>query len=366
MKERSGKAQKIGACFIEPMLCLAVEKLPEGSAWQYEVKLDGYRAIGLGTKTGVELWSRNNRDFSRRFPNVVRALEALPVETVLDGEIVAVNGDGRPSFNSLQNFGDGAAAILFYTFDAPILAGADLRGKPLAARREMLRELISKLPDTIRFSETFDASASEVMAAVRSNGLEGVVAKRHDSLYQPGARFGAWVKVRANRGQELVIGGYVPGSTTFDSILVGYYEFGNLVYAGRIRNGFTPASRRTVFSNFEGLSITECPFRNLPESAKGRWGEGLTAEDMNRCRWLKPQLVAAIEFLEWTVDGHLRHPKFVRLRDDREPTEIARGRDENQTSSSQRPSRGLEMTQAGLIFIASEHRLQADRYEENR
>jgi bifunctional non-homologous end joining protein LigD len=218
MKERSWKAQKIGACFIEPMLCLAVEKLPEGPAWQYEVKLDGYRAIGVRTKAGVELWSRNKRDFSRRFQNVARALEALPVETVIDGEIVAVNGDRQPSFSSLQNSGDGAAAILFYAFDVPVLEGVDLRSKPLATRREMLRELISKLPDTIRFSETFDASAAELMAAVRSNGLEGVVAKRRDSSYKPGDRSGAWVKVRANRGQELVIGGYIPGSTTFDSI----------------------------------------------------------------------------------------------------------------------------------------------------
>jgi ATP-dependent DNA ligase len=100
-----------------------------------------------------------------------------------------------------------------------------------------------------------------------------------------------------------VIGGYILGSTTFDSILVGYYERSDLMYVGRIRNGFTPASRRTVFSKFEGLSISKCPFRNLPESGMGRWGEGLTAEDMKRCRWLKPQLVAAIEFLEWTPDG---------------------------------------------------------------
>jgi ATP-dependent DNA ligase len=142
------------AGFIEPMLCLAVEKLPEGPAWQYEVKLDGYRAIGVRTKGGVELWSRNKRDFSRRFSIVARALEALPFETVLDGEIVAVNSDGRPSFGSLQNFRHGAAAILFCAFDVPVLAGADLRSKPLATRRAKLRELISKLPDTIRFSET--------------------------------------------------------------------------------------------------------------------------------------------------------------------------------------------------------------------
>jgi bifunctional non-homologous end joining protein LigD len=321
-KRTSYDALKAG--FIEPMLCLGVQKLPEGPAWQYEVKLDGYRAIGVRTKGGVELWSRNKRDFSRRFSIVARALEALPVETVLDGEIVAVNSDGRPSFGSLQNFRHGAAAILFYAFDAPVVAGADLCSKPLATRREMLRNLIPSLPDTIRFSETFDASATELMAAVRFNGLEGVVAKRRDGSYKPGDRSGAWVKVRANRRQELVIGGYIPGSTTFDSIVVGYYEGRDLMYAARIRNGFTPASRRTVFSKFEGLSISKCPFRNLPESGKGRWVEGLTAEDMKRCCWLKPQLVATIEFLEWTPEARLRHPKFVAVRDCRIPQEITR------------------------------------------
>src|SRR5260370_9538149 len=162
VNRKQSEVASIGAKagFFEPMLCLAVEKLPEGPAWQYEVKLDGYRAIGVRTRSGgVELWSRNKRDFSRRFANIAHALEVLPVETVLHGEIVAVNGDGLPSFSSLQNFGDGAAAILFYVFDAPVLAGEDLRGNPLEARREMLRELISKLPDSIRFSETFDASA---------------------------------------------------------------------------------------------------------------------------------------------------------------------------------------------------------------
>jgi DNA ligase D-like protein (predicted ligase) len=314
MKRQSGNPERVSASFIKPMLCLAVEKLPEGPAWQYEVKLDGYRAVGARTKMGVELWSRNKKDFSRRFPKIARALEALPVETVLDGEIVAVNGDGQPSFSSLQNSGDGAAAILFCAFDVPVLEGVDLRRKPLATRREMLRELISKLPDTIRFSETFDASAAELMAAVRSNGLDGVVAKRRDSSYKPGDRSGAWVKVRANRGQELVIGGYIPASTTFDSILVGFYEGSDLMYAGRIRNGFTPASHGAL--ELRGSVDLEMPFRNLPESRKGRWGDGLTAEDMKRCRWLKPQLVAAIEFLEWTVHNHLRHPqvRVARLR----------------------------------------------------
>jgi ATP-dependent DNA ligase len=129
MTRQKGKAEPISANFIEPMLCLAVEKLPEGSAWQYEVKLDGYRAIGVRTKTGVELWSRNKKDFSRRFPEVTRALETLPLETVLDGEIVAMNDDGLPTFGLLQNFGKGAGAIFFYAFDVLVLAGFVTRNR---------------------------------------------------------------------------------------------------------------------------------------------------------------------------------------------------------------------------------------------
>lgn len=173
-------------------------------------------------------------------------------------------------------------------------------------------------------SETFDVPAGELLAIVRQHGLEGMVAKRRNSTYRPGDRSGDWVKQRANRGQELVIGGYVPGSSTFDSILVGYYEGRALRYAARIRSGFVSALRQKVFTQFRGLEISKCPFVNLPERGKGRWGEGLTAEDMEHCRWLKPRLVASIEFLEWTAENRLRHPKFVALRDDREAQQVFR------------------------------------------
>jgi bifunctional non-homologous end joining protein LigD len=139
-----------------------------------------------------------------------------------------------------------------------------------------------------------------------------------------GDRSGAWVKVRANRGQELVIGGYIPGSTTFDSILVGYYEGGDLMYTGRIRNGFTPASRRTLLSNFRGSDDLQLSVSESSRVRKGQMGEGLTVEDMKKYRWLKPQLGAAIEFLGWTADAHLRHPKFVALRYDRIGREVKR------------------------------------------
>jgi ATP-dependent DNA ligase len=164
----------------------------------------------------------------------------------------------------------------------------------------------------------------ELLATVRQHGLEGIVAKRRTSTYRSGDRSGDWVKLRANRGQELVIGGYLPSSSTFDSILVGYYQGRDLTYAARIRAGFVPALRQSVFAQFRGLEIGKCPFVNLPERGKGRWGEGLTAEDMEQCRWLKPHLVASIEFLEWTPENRLRHPKFVALRDDREAKEVVR------------------------------------------
>lgn len=324
VRSRKGKSEVVGAGFIDPMLCLAVDQLPEGPAWQYEVKLDGYRAIGVHAKNGIELWSRNRKDFSRRFRQVHRALEALPEDTVVDGEIVAVDGDGRPSFNHLQNFARASGEVVFYVFDAPVLGGENLCRAPLEERREKLRVMAAELRGPIRYSETFHVSASELMEVVRANELEGVVAKRRDSSYIPGDRSGAWVKVRANRAQDFLIGGYTPGSSTFDSILVGYYEGRDLMYAGRIRSGFTPASRHTLVTKFAKLLMAECPFRNLPEKSKGRWGEGLTADDMKKCRWLRPKLVATIEFLEWTPENRLRHPKFLSLRDDKVASEIAR------------------------------------------
>ena len=131
-----------------------------------------------------------------------------------------------------------------------------------------------RLAEPIRFSETMQASAAELIRAVREQGLEGVIAKRQDSSYEAGKRSGAWVKMRVNRGQELVIGGFVPMSDNFDSIVVGYYDSEQLIYVARIRNGFTPASRAVLFKHFRGLELTSCPFHNLPESRKGRWGRG--------------------------------------------------------------------------------------------
>src|SRR6202044_3582044 len=177
------------------------------------------------------------------------------------------------------------------------------------------KKVLPKLNDPIRYSPTLDASLADPVQSVKAQGFEGLVAKRLDSKYQAGLRTGAWQKMRVNQGQELVIAGYTPSSKNFDALVIGHYDDGNLIYAARTRNGFTPASRAELFKKLKPLEIEGCPFANLPEKKAGRWGAGLTAAKMEECRWLRPQLVGQFEFVEWTEDGHLRHSRFMGLRD---------------------------------------------------
>jgi ATP-dependent DNA ligase len=192
--------------------------------------------------------------------------------------------------------------------------GKDLQARPLQNRREFLRSQVMPNLPAVRHSDSFAVTAGEIVAAVRSQGLEGVVAKRLDSGYEPGRRSGAWVKVR--------IGGYTPSPKTFDALLVGYYEGDKLIFAARVRNGFVPATRETVFRYFKRLHSKNCPLANLPETKQRRWGEGLTAANMEKCIWLEPELVAAIEYAEWSPASHLRHSKFIALRDDKDPKQV--------------------------------------------
>jgi DNA ligase D-like protein (predicted ligase) len=315
----------VKARFIDPMLLLRKDKLPEGDDWLYEIKLDGYRALAIKSGGKLQLRSRNDNDFSSRYSEIARALHALPDETAIDGEVVALDENGRPSFNLLQNYVSTKTFLVYYVFDALVIAGRDIMREPLATRRELLEELIlPKLDEPIRYSQELKSDLRSLMEAVKAQGLEGLIAKRRGSRYESGQRSGAWQKMRVNRGQEFVIGGYTVGGTTFDALIFGYYQDGELIYAARTRNGFTPATRASLMKRFRGLEISECPFANLPESKSGRWGAGLTAAKMIDCRWLKPELVGQFEFLEWTEDSHLRHTKFVGLREDKEAREVER------------------------------------------
>jgi len=183
---------------------------------------------------------------------------------------------------------------------------------------------LPKLKEPVRYSSTISAKLADLVESVKASALEGLVAKRADSRYEPGIRSGAWQKMRINQGQEFVIGGYTVGGTTFDALIFGYYEEKTLMYAARTRNGFTPALRAELMKKLRPLQMGECPFANLPEKKKGRWGQGLTAEQMKECRWVKPVLVGQFEFLEWTSENHLRHSRFVALREDKKAQEVVR------------------------------------------
>jgi DNA ligase D-like protein (predicted ligase) len=311
------------AHFIEPMLLQRTEKLSEGGVWSYELKLDGFRAVAFKAAGRVDLRSRNNKDFNARYPAIAQALAAMPDETVIDGEIVALDEAGRPSFSALQS--GATTSLIYYAFDVMIVAGRDVMNDPLIARRNLLQEdVLARLGEPIRESPELEASLPDLIASVKAHGLEGLVAKRRESRYEPGERSGAWQKMRVNKGQPFVVAGYTPSARNFDALVFGYFDVGLLMYAGRTRSGFTPALREQVFRRFKGLESETCPFANLPEGKGGRWGEGLTAEKMQECRWLKPALVGEFEFVDWTPDGHLRHSRFVRLCDGREVQEVVR------------------------------------------
>jgi DNA ligase D-like protein (predicted ligase) len=311
------------ARFIEPMECLPVEKIPEGELWTYELKLDGYRLVAVKAGGKVTLYSRRGTDLSSRFEYVTAALASLPDETVVDGELVALDEQGKPNFNLLQNFRSAESHIMFYAFDVLVRRGEDLMKQALSKRREVLDSTVTP-HDHVGISQVSNQTAAEMVSFVKHHGLEGVIAKRADSIYEPGRRSGLWVKHRVNLSQEFVIGGYVPSHLGIDSIVVGVYRGKELHYAARVRAGFVPLTRRQVFGRIKPLKAAKCPFVNLPEKDAGRWGQGLTAEKMRECVWVKPSLVAEIEFLEWTGIDHLRHTKFMGLRDDKDPRSVVR------------------------------------------
>jgi len=318
------KTRSAGPVFVTPMAAQAVAALPEGSDWAYEVKFDGYRALLLKDAQRVELRSRNDKDLTRTYPALVAAGLTLHAQSaLLDGEIVAVDTSGRPSFQALQHrAAHPRHAIVYYAFDLLHLDGADLAGRPLAERRRLLASVVrgSKL----LLSETLNGSATQVVDAVRSLALEGVIAKRQSSRYVPGERTADWLKLKLDRQQEFVVGGYRPGPLGIDALLVGYHEGRVLKFAGKVRAGFTPHLRRGVHTQLEPLLTKRCPFADLPSSRTSHWGGGVTAEQMAEMQWVRPTLVVQIRFVEWTGEGHLRHAAFVGIRSDKAASDVRR------------------------------------------
>jgi bifunctional non-homologous end joining protein LigD len=318
--------------FVEPMKALLVKELPKGSEWVYEVKFDGVRALAVKMKDSRELISRNGNALTAKYPQISEALGALPAaEVVLDGEVVAVDSQGRSSFQLLQSYhtaGTKKPALFYYVFDLLNLEGKDLTGLPLWQRKAMAEALLANLSPVVRFSSSIQANSARLMREMQARGLEGLIAKRKDSRYEVGRRSGAWVKFKWNNEQEFVIGGYTApqgGRSHFGALLVGYYEHDKLLFAAKVGTGFNQRLLADLHARFQKLVRRDCPFANLPETLAGS-SPGLTAAKMKHCTWLEPKLVCQIRFAEWTRDHHLRQPAFLGLREDKDPKEVVRER----------------------------------------
>ena len=298
--------------FIEPMECRRVAKLPEGKDWVYEIKQDGYRAIALIDGSSVMLYSMSGQDYSSQFRQIVFALQNLRQgNLVLDGEVVALDENGRASFQELQNRRTSRRPVIYYVFDVLHHNGRDTLDLPLVERRRVLDSIGAHFTDPIRTNPQFRAKLAPLIEQVKNLGLEGVVAKRATSIYIPGKESDAWQKHRFNREAEFVIGGYVAKGRNFSSIIVGEYREKELCYVKRVAAGFTPHLREQVFKELKPLITSKCPFANLPEP--NRSGHGLTADKMKECVWTKPERRCELEFVERTHSGRLRHALFRRL-----------------------------------------------------
>ncbi len=315
--------------FVIPMNCRLTDHLPKGGNWIYEIKFDGIRGVTLKDGDHIRIYSRLGNDVTGRFPEVVDGLRKLPCKrAVLDGEIVALEESGRSSFQLLQASrmpGHRKPPICYYIFDLLNLEGRDLKNLPLYRRKELLQNLLEGHEEVVRFSASLHADPNQLLEEVRKRGLEGLIAKKEDSLYEPGHRSGAWLKIKVLNSQEFVIGGYTQpkGSRPcFGAILVGYYQEGELLFASKVGTGFNEQMLRSLRTQFDEITQSECPFANLPE--KRSTTGGITASEMKKCTWVQPKLVCEVRFTEWTNDNHLRQPVFAGLRDDKRPEEVVR------------------------------------------
>ena len=317
--------------FVEPMKAKLMEKPPAAGDWIYELKFDGIRLIAIKDRGKVSLLSRNQNDLSARFPEIVDAVKNLPTdECVLDGEVVALDEQGRSSFQLLQarEMEGRKSPIYFYVFDLLQLDGKSFVSVPLEARKNVLEKLCASGGDPrIRYSGAIGGDAEHLLREVQRRGLEGIIGKLRNSVYEPDRRSGAWIKLKCVNEQEFVIGGYTPPQGArkyFGAILVGYYKDGDLVFAGKVGTGFTTKLLAALHKKFRAEERSDCPFVDLPSKQNGQWVLGITPSMMKKMHWINPKFVAEIKFAEWTRDGKLRAPVFRALRDDKQPGEVVR------------------------------------------
>jgi bifunctional non-homologous end joining protein LigD len=316
--------------FIEPMKPRLVETAPPTGDWIYELKFDGIRSIAVKIDKKVRLVSRNGNELGERFPEIVDAVKQLTArECVLDGEIVALDEEGRSSFQLLQarELEGKKSPVYLYVFDLLQLDGKSLISLPLEQRKSLLQQVSAGAGEPIRFSGEIGGDARVLLDEVKRRGLEGIVGKKRDSVYEPGRRSGAWIKLKCVNEQEFVIGGYTPPGGArkyFGAILVGYFEDKRLLFAGKVGSGFSTKSLALLHKKFQTKLRNSCPFADLPSKKNGQWVQGITPGEMRKCTWVNPVFVCQIKFSEWTRDRKLRQPVFLGVRDDKSVSEVIR------------------------------------------
>jgi len=305
------------------MLATLVDKPVEEEGWLYEVKWDGYRAMAFMNQGRLELKSRNDKSFNEKFYPVYDALQQWGVNAIVDGEVVVVGENGKASFGSLQNWRSEAdGTLLYYVFDILWYDGHDLTGLQLTERKRILAALVPG-SGIIQTSNAFDISGIEMLEAAKKMGLEGIIAKKTNSQYHAGDRTHEWLKIKANKRQEVVIGGYtrnVDSGKPFSALLVGVFDKGKLIYTGKIGTGFKNEQQKDMLKQFKKLETTKVPFAEKPDVNKpSRFRPN---PPKATAYWLKPKLICEVSFAEMTSDGVMRHPSFEGMRADKKAAEV--------------------------------------------
>jgi bifunctional non-homologous end joining protein LigD len=306
--------------FVAPQLATLVKEPPSGTQWLHELKFDGYRMLCRIDRGKVQFWSRNGKDWTAKFLNLVEEVRSLPVETaIIDGEIVVEDAKGRASFQSLQRAlaNSVKAKFLFHVFDLIYLDGFNLTGTPLRERKLVLEEVCKSAGSRgrIQYSDHVEGNGEAFFKRACEYGIEGIVSKLATSIYES-ARNRNWLKVKCNKQQEFVIAGHTPSSKGlpgFGSLVLGVYQNGTLIYAGRVGTGFSLTQRVELRKRLDKVARKTSPFAHTPIDP-----------GLKQTQWVEPKLIAAVTFTEWTSDGSIRHPSFQGLREDKSPKEVVR------------------------------------------
>jgi len=305
--------------FVPPQLATLVAQPPAGDQWLHELKFDGYRLLCHLNHKQVRLWTRNQKDWTAKFPGVAKALQSLKSKTaILDGEVVALDPSGRASFQKLQQSinKNAGAGLIFHAFDLIYLEGFSLTRVSLVDRKRALAELLLPLGEggTLRYSDHVAGNGPAFFRQACEFGIEGIVSKLADSTYDS-LRSRSWLKIKCLRRQEFVIAGYTLSDKgiPFSSLVLGVYDKGKLIYAGRAGTGFSNKLRAELKKRLDRIARSRMPFEQIPKDA-----------DLRKAVWAEPKLVGEVAFTEWTDEGVIRHPSFQGLREDKQPRDVVR------------------------------------------